>query len=165
MRPSLFAGALSALSALLPTAHAERLIESKSLNPCMANSSFSATLFNVVFTPDNATLTFNIVGVSDISGNVTADLEVFAYGYRALKKTLDPCSSADLKGLCPMNTGQINIESNVELDPDTIKNVPSEYFRSSPELRRHTREARLSTNACRHRLHGSRSRWYCANLH
>lgn len=125
MRPSFFAGALSALSALLPTAAAERMIESKSLNPCMSNSSFSATLFNVVFTPDNKTLSFNIVGVSDISGNVTADLEVFAYGFRALKQTLDPCSSADLKGLCPMNTGQINIESNFQFDEDTIKNVPN----------------------------------------
>lgn len=160
MRPSLFAGALSALTALLPAAAtAERLIESKSLNPCMANSSFSATLFNVVFTPDNKTLTFNIVGVSDISGNVTADLEVFAYGFRALKQTLDPCSSGDLKGLCPMNTGQINIESNVMLDEDTIKNVPSEYFRNFAERRACAEEALQSTNMRRHRLHGPGSRW------
>lgn len=135
MRSSLFAGALSALAALLPTASAERLIESKSLNPCMANSSFSATLFNVVFTPDNQTLSFNIVGVSDISGNVTADLEVFAYGFRALQKTLDPCDSADLKGLCPMNTGQINIKSNLPLDADAIENVPSKLHRTVPRVR------------------------------
>ncbi|KAF2458644.1 hypothetical protein BDY21DRAFT_283807 [Lineolata rhizophorae] len=116
---------LTALLALLPSASAVRLIESKSLNPCQENSSFSATLFNVVFTPDNNTLTFNIVGVSEISGNVTADLEVFAYGYRAVKQTLDPCESADLAGLCPMNTGQINIESNIDIPEDVIRQVPN----------------------------------------
>ncbi|KAK7543822.1 hypothetical protein BKA81DRAFT_349463 [Phyllosticta paracitricarpa] len=120
-----FALFLCFFSLVAPFAAAERMIESNSLNPCMANSSFSATLFNVVFTPNNKTLTFNIVGVSDISGNVTAELEVFAYGYRVLRQKLDPCTNADLKGLCPMNTGQINIESNVVLDESTIKSVPN----------------------------------------
>ncbi|KAF2087684.1 DUF907 domain protein [Saccharata proteae CBS 121410] len=130
MRRSLFPSKpfvllVAILSAIIPYASAMRLIQSKSLNPCQANSSFSATLFDVVFTPDNNTLSFNIVGVSDISGNVTAELEVYAYGYKALSKTLDPCSSDDLKGLCPMNTGQINIDSNVILDADTVKNIPN----------------------------------------
>jgi len=90
----------------------------------MENSSFSATLFNVMFTPDNSTLTFNIVGVSEISGNVTMELELLAYGYSALKRQLDPCTNSDLKGLCPMNTGQINLESNYILDKSVASQVP-----------------------------------------
>ncbi|EKG22474.1 hypothetical protein MPH_00209 [Macrophomina phaseolina MS6] len=90
----------------------------------MANSSLSATLFNVVFTPNNRTLTFNIVGVSDISGNVTAELDLYAYGKRILQRNLDPCAQGDLRQLCPMNTGQINIESNLVLDQDVVNDIP-----------------------------------------
>jgi hypothetical protein len=115
---------LAAAAAILPLASGVRLIESKSLNPCMENSKFSATLFNVVFTPDNFTLSFNVVGVSDISQNVTAEIEVLAYGYKAVRRELDPCSSPDLKGICPMNRGPVDIESNFILDKETIKQVP-----------------------------------------
>ncbi|KKY14598.1 hypothetical protein UCRPC4_g06685 [Phaeomoniella chlamydospora] len=106
-----------------PVANATRLIESKSLTSCQENSNFTASLFDVVFTPDNNTLAFEIVGVSSIQGNVTAVLEVIAYGYTALKETLDPCEM-DLSGLCPMSTGQINIESNIEVSDSVIENIP-----------------------------------------
>ncbi len=115
---------LAALCSLSPLASAERLIESKSLNPCQDNSSFTATLFNVVFTPGNNSLAFEIVGVSSISGYVVADVEAIAYGFTALNQTLDPCTQ-NLEGMCPMNTGQINIRSNIHIPNDVIKQLPS----------------------------------------
>ncbi|EON68681.1 hypothetical protein W97_07939 [Coniosporium apollinis CBS 100218] len=115
---------VAALLTLIPLSSAVRLIESRSLNPCQANSRFSATLFNVIFTPDNRTLSFEIVGVSAIQGNVIAEFEVIAYGYTAIKQRLNPCESADLKGLCPMNTGTINIESNVPLSDEVVRHIP-----------------------------------------
>ena len=101
-----------------------RLIESQSLNPCQDNTDFTATLFNVKFTPDNNSLAFDVVGVSSISGFVLAELDLTAYGYSAVKQTIDPCKS-NLEGMCPMNPGQINIESNIEIPDDTIAKVPS----------------------------------------
>ncbi len=114
---------LAAFLSILSTASALRLIESKSLNPCQANSSFTATLFNVVFTPDNNTLAFDVVGVSSIQGNVTAELEVIAYGFTIVKQKLDPCTM-HLQGLCPMNTGQINIQSNIMIPDNVIQKIP-----------------------------------------
>ena len=99
------------------------MIESNSLNPCQDNSLFTATLFNVVFTPDNNSLAFDIVGVSSISGYVTAEIQVIAYGYTAVQQTLDPCTS-NLEGMCPMNTGQINIQSNINIPNSVIKDIP-----------------------------------------
>lgn len=115
---------VAALLTLIPLSSAVRLIESRSLNPCQANSRFSATLFNVIFTPDNRTLSFEIVGVSAIQGNVIAEFAVIAYGYTALKQKINPCENADLKGLCPMNTGTINIESNVPLSEEVVRQIP-----------------------------------------
>lgn len=117
-----FTAALSLLS-LFPGASAMRLIESKSLNSCQDNSSFTASLFNVIFTPDNKTLTFDVVGVTSLSGNITLKVEAFAYGYRLLNQQLDPCTM-DLPGLCPMSTGQLDIQSNMALDAKTIKSIP-----------------------------------------
>ena len=99
------------------------MIESNSLNPCQDNSNFTATLFNVVFTPDNNSLAFDIVGMSSISGYVIAEIDVIAYGYQAVKQTLDPCTD-NLPGMCPMNTGQIKIQSNIPISADVIKQIP-----------------------------------------
>jgi hypothetical protein len=113
----------AAFLTLITSTSAIRLIESKSLNPCQDNSNFTATLFNVIFTPDNRTLAFDVVGVSSITGNVTAELHVIAYGFNALREKLDPCRM-DLAGLCPMNTGQINIQSNIKLDKEVVDKIP-----------------------------------------
>jgi hypothetical protein len=117
---------LTTALALLSGANAaigERLIESKSLNACQDNSSFTASLFNVVFTPENRTITFDIVGVSSIQGNVSFGIEVSAYGYTFLKETLNPCNM-NLNGMCPMSTGQIDIQSNIQLDQSTVDQIP-----------------------------------------
>ena len=100
-----------------------RLIESKSLKPCQDNSSLTATLFNVVFTPNNGSLAFDIVGVSTISGYVTADIQIIAYGIQAFKKPFDPCKE-NLQGMCPMNTGPIKISSNLAISPDIVRKIP-----------------------------------------
>ncbi|KAG9249040.1 hypothetical protein BJ878DRAFT_451279 [Calycina marina] len=116
---------LTTVLSLLSTASAVRLIESKSLNTCQTNSSFTASLFNVVFFPDNRTLSFDVVGVSSVQGNVTFGYEVTAYGYTFIKDSVDPCSVTGLDGLCPMATGEIDILSNFQFSQDTIDQIPS----------------------------------------
>ncbi|KAG9542482.1 TRP-domain-containing protein, partial [Aureobasidium melanogenum] len=119
---------IALLAALLPMTQAsginnERVISSSSLSTCMANSNFSATLFNVAFTPDNRTLTFNVVGITTISGNVTIDMVISAYGLSIFKETLDPCQEG-WAGLCPMNEGQIDLDSNIVLPADAVSQIP-----------------------------------------
>ncbi|OJJ49253.1 hypothetical protein ASPZODRAFT_13978 [Penicilliopsis zonata CBS 506.65] len=110
---------------LSPLAAATKLIESKSLNLCMDSTNFTATYFSVTFTPNNDSLSFSFDGVSAISGNVTAELILTAYGYQVIKKTLDPCEM-DLTGLCPMNAGQIDVTNAVLDVPSSVtKEIPS----------------------------------------
>lgn len=124
MRPSI-ASLFTGLLALTPAAYAtnERMLTSTSLNPCQADSKFSATLFDVIFTPQNRSLAFDVVGVSSIVGNVTIELLVLAYGLQVYKTTINPCDS-DLQGLCPMNAGQITLNSNAEIPASALKQVP-----------------------------------------
>ena len=120
---------LTGLLALSSTASATRMIESVSLDPCMANSSFTASLFDVVFTPDNGTVSFNVIGVSTIAGFVTAQVEIIAYGYTAVKQTFDPCTmKSTFGGLCPMTSGQINIPGNAQVGPSVVNRIPGKRW-------------------------------------
>ncbi|KAI7209672.1 TRP-domain-containing protein [Hortaea werneckii] len=124
MKSPLLSSLICLLLAVLPYTSAERMLYSDSLNPCQANNNFSATQFDVVLTPSNNSLSFSVVGVSTISGNVTIDLVVFAYGLRVYEHNLDPCDS-ELTGLCPMNEGQINLPpSNLDIPADALSQVP-----------------------------------------
>ncbi|TVY41054.1 Flavin carrier protein 2 [Lachnellula cervina] len=115
---------VTAFLSLLSGASAIRLLETKSLNTCQDNSSFTASLFNVVFTADNATITYDIVGVSSVQGNVSFGIEVSAYGYVFIKQTIDPCNTKGMSGMCPMATGQLDINSNLQFDQSTISQIP-----------------------------------------
>lgn len=114
---------------LSPLVSGIKLIESNSLNLCSEDvdsgpQNFTATYFQVTFTPNNRTLSFSFDGVSSISGKVAAELVLDAYGYTALRKTLDPCEMK-LNGLCPMNTGQIDVKNaNLELPESVISQIP-----------------------------------------
>ena len=132
MRLSLSLSYLVALVAFSPFASATRLLQSTSLIQCMDNSNFSASLFQVVFTPDNKTLSININGISSISGNVTAEVVVTAYGFQALKEELNPCDLG-LDGLCPMQTGTIPIETTITVSDSVVKAIPGIAY-SVPDL-------------------------------
>ncbi|PGH28781.1 hypothetical protein GX50_08481 [[Emmonsia] crescens] len=111
-----------------PLVSAVKLIKSNSLSPCQDNSNFTTSLFNILLTPENNTLHVQVIGVSSITGYVTADALVFAYGHQILKHTLDPCAvkGFDLGGLCPMRAGPIEYDTNIlNLSKDALSKVPT----------------------------------------
>lgn len=110
--------------AVLPLATAENMLSSTSLNPCQANNHFSATLFDVVFTPDNGTLTWDINGVSTLTGNVSIEMSVIAYGLNVFSNTINPCESSELVGMCPMREGPLDLKANAVLSQDALSSIP-----------------------------------------
>jgi hypothetical protein len=124
MRPSLSTSLLWLAAAALPLASAERFLQTKSLNPCMENSAFSATLFNVQLTPGNRSLDYKIEGVSNIVGKIEAELELVVYGFSAMTQKLDPCGNDDLKGMCPMNAGPLTIKGNTPISEEVMAQIP-----------------------------------------
>ena len=61
-----------------------------------------------------------------------AELEVVVYGYVALRRNLDPCTN-NLEGMCPMNTGPIDIQSNIDIPKDVVAKFPGIAY-SVPDL-------------------------------
>lgn len=115
---------LLAVVAFSPFVTAIRLIQSTSLTECMDNSNFSASLFQVTFTPDNYSLAININGISSISGNITAEVTVTAYGFTFLTEELNPCD-LKLEGLCPMQAGSIPIDTTITVSKSVVESIPT----------------------------------------
>lgn len=89
------------LVALASLTCAENILRSTSLNACQDNSQYTASLLNLIYTPQNNSAYVHIVGVSSIEGYAIFDITITVYGYDFLHKTVDPCQIG-LPGLCPM---------------------------------------------------------------
>ncbi|CAN6654788.1 flavin carrier protein 1 [Trichomonascus vanleenenianus] len=98
----------------------------------MDNSLFSSSQFDVVFTPANRSVSYDVSANVEISGYVTADIEVVAYGFTILTETIDPCKIG-LKQLCPFNPGQIDIKSHSELSASIVDRIPGVAY-TVPDL-------------------------------
>lgn len=123
---------LAAAATLFSPAGAEDKLQSLALNTCQDNSSFSASLFNVVFTPNNNTAFVSMVATSSIHGYVNFDVTVTVYGYEIVHETVDPCDTS-LSGLCPMVAGKIPLDFNLNLGDGIASNVPGVAY-SIPDL-------------------------------
>ncbi|KAH8779927.1 hypothetical protein F5883DRAFT_689783 [Diaporthe sp. PMI_573] len=128
-RPLLF---LSSLLVLFSTASADNMLRATSLNACQADSGFSASLFNAVFTPGNESVTVDMAAVSSVEGSIFFDVTLRVYGYPAIRTTIDPCE-LKMRGLCPMISGKITQEFNVPVAAAATKNIPDVAY-TIPDL-------------------------------
>ncbi|KAB8074412.1 hypothetical protein BDV29DRAFT_173699 [Aspergillus leporis] len=112
---------------------ASRVIKSNSLDLCPDNRNFTATYFNVTFTPDDHVLSVGFNGTVAISGNVLADISLTAYGKEVITKTLDPCKMKEQR-LCPMNIGKLEIPAiQTTLPESVVKQIPNVAY-TVPDL-------------------------------
>lgn len=107
------------------SASAEYVLQTTSLSTCQANSGFSASLFDVVYTPNNDSVAVDMTATSTVEGYVLFDISITAYGYEIMRKTIDPCTAGDgFKGFCPMSPGNLNNPFNVPIDPSAKSQIP-----------------------------------------
>lgn len=126
LRPEGPAFALLAFLGLVASVAAEYALYTTSLSTCVANSGFSASLFDVVYTPDNNSLAVDMTASSTVQGYVFFDFSITAYGYEIMRKTIDPCTAGDgFKGFCPMSPGNLNNPFNIAVDPSAKSAIPS----------------------------------------
>ena len=114
---------LLSLAAIILPANAEYVLKSNSLAACQDNSGFTASLFDVVFTPNNLSATIDMIATSSVEGKVVFDITILAYGYEIIRTVIDPCTS-NLPGLCPMTSGKMNNPFNIPVTKDAIASIP-----------------------------------------
>lgn len=114
-------------------------ISSSSLLTCMDNSQFSASHFDVTYFPGNRSVAFEITAISSINANITANVEVIAYGLNILTKNISLCdlsfdtTSSSVAGLCPFTTGHIELNSDYTLSKSITSQIPGVVF-TIPDL-------------------------------
>ncbi|KFH44758.1 Flavin carrier protein-like protein [Hapsidospora chrysogenum ATCC 11550] len=128
-RSPLFLSAMAAMSSLVS---GERMLISKSLSSCQEDSSFSASVFNVVYTPGNNSADIRMSATSSVQGFVVFDITITAYGYQVVHTTVDPCDT-ELQGLCPMNTGNTPFEFPIPIPEGADDQIPGIAY-SVPDL-------------------------------
>lgn len=100
------------------------LIKSSALLTCMDNSEFTASTFDVMFFPGNKSVTIEISAISNIDSNITAQIEVIAYGITVVTEKVNPCSYTALKSFCPMSSGHLDLSTNLEISSDIVNRIP-----------------------------------------
>jgi hypothetical protein len=116
--------AVSSILMGLGLVSADRIFESSSLDSCQANSSFTASLFNIVFAPDNRTLSLNVIGDSSVTGNVSFTLHVAVYGYNIITETVNPCT-LNIPALCPLSAIATDFDTTyTNVSASIIGNIP-----------------------------------------
>ncbi|KAF7550251.1 hypothetical protein G7Z17_g5861 [Cylindrodendrum hubeiense] len=110
-------GFLCCSSTVLPFVAADKILESNSLNSCQDESAFSASLFNLVITPNNTKATCRIIATTSVQGNIVFDINLKAYGYGIFNTIIDPCDKDNkFPGLCPMSPGNLDTKFDFPLD-------------------------------------------------
>ncbi|KAK2627858.1 hypothetical protein QTJ16_002504 [Diplocarpon rosae] len=131
---STYATIYSLLLPLTTLVSAQRVFQSTSLEVCQDDSKITASLFNVVFTPGNQTLSVKVQAESTVSGNVTFKVQAAAYGYTFLRETLDPCTYQGLTTLCPLDQLEIGFDETFSnISTSLIGDIPSVAY-TIPDL-------------------------------
>lgn len=123
---------LALLSALLWALHcvgATRQLKAHALVPCSTSNAITSKDLTIIYDHPARTVYYNASVLVSFSGYVYADIEVWIYGLKAITTTLNPCSKeTNLKQLCPVNAGSIDIQSNSVLSESITKQIPGIAF-------------------------------------
>ena len=45
-----------------------------------------------------------------------------------MKENLNPCENSELSGMCPMNAGNLVINSNLDIPPSVMSSIPGMFY-------------------------------------
>lgn len=109
-------------SVLLQQINARELY-AKALVPCDNTNSISAKTFKVTFNPLTKQLNYNLDLDTSINGYINATIDVYAYGFKIISKTIDLCSMS-FKQFCPLYSGEVIVDSTETIDASYVKEIP-----------------------------------------
>lgn len=100
----------------------------------MDGSQVSASFFDVVFYPDNSTVVFHIQAISNINANITANVELIAYGLNILSRNISLCSISEFSSsLCPLTSGHLDINFDYPVSKSITDLIPGVAY-TIPDL-------------------------------
>jgi hypothetical protein len=118
-----------ALAALAQGVTGADILQTSGFSTCNANSSVSVQRVNISYNNDNKTVTFDVAGSSNKIQNVTAVLNVTAYGQQIYSNSFDPCSPGTfVEQLCPVPAGTFAAKGTQAIPKQYADLVPGIAF-------------------------------------
>lgn len=121
--------ALVAVAATASCVQAADVLTTSGFTDCGSDTSIKVERLNISYDKDNRTVIFDVAGTSAKSQNVTAVLDVKAYGNQIYTRSFNPCdASTYVDQLCPLPVGQFAAKGTQEIPAEFAKMVPSIAF-------------------------------------
>jgi hypothetical protein len=114
---------------LLTGSFAEDLLKTTGFTDCGSDSSVKVDKIEITYDNDNKTVMFDVSGSSSKEQNVTAVLDVTAYGNPIYSNTFNPCDDATfVEQLCPVPAGNFAARGSQKIPAEYADMVPGIAF-------------------------------------
>lgn len=112
----------------------DQILTTTGFTDCGSLPSITIQQLSITYDNDAKTVTFDIEGVSTISENVTATLDVTAYGVSAFTNGFNPCDPETLVSeLCPLPNGPFAAHGTQQVPAQYASMIPAIAF-SVPDI-------------------------------
>lgn len=113
---------------------ADQILQTSGFSTCLGDSNITVQNLDISYNNDAKTVTFNVAGTSATTMNVTATLNVTAYGISVYQNSFNPCSdSTYVQQLCPVPSGAFNANGTQTIPASYASMIPSIAF-SVPDI-------------------------------
>ncbi|KAH8602508.1 hypothetical protein B0O99DRAFT_531463 [Bisporella sp. PMI_857] len=113
---------------------ASQILKTNGFSSCLDGASITVQKADIEYNNDNKTVIFNVAGTSTKSINVTAQLNVTAYGKSVYQNSFNPCDSTTfVQQLCPVPVGQFSATGEQAIPSEYADLIPSIAF-SIPDI-------------------------------
>lgn len=106
---------------------AAQILKTSGFSTCLASADITVQNVDIEYDNDDKTVTFNVAGTSASIMNVTAVLNVTAYGTQVYQNSFNPCdASTFVSQLCPVPSGSFSATG--------VQTIPSSYASLIPSI-------------------------------
>ncbi|EHA54827.1 hypothetical protein MGG_15749 [Pyricularia oryzae 70-15] len=125
----LAAGALGIIALALQGVAAEDILKTSGFSNCGTTATVEVKKMEITYNASNKTVVFDISGTSSKIQNVTASLDVTAYGQSVFSNKFNPCSAATfVSQLCPVPAGTFSARGSQVIPAQFADAVPAIAF-------------------------------------
>ncbi|KHN99947.1 Transient receptor potential (TRP) domain containing protein [Metarhizium album ARSEF 1941] len=123
-----------------------QILKTSGFSDCGSDSTVKVDRINISYNNENKTVNFDVAGSSSKQQNVTAILDVTAYGNTVYSKSFNPCDKATfVERLCPVPVGQFAAQGTQQIPSQFANMVPGIAF-EVPDISAHATLRLVSQN-------------------
>ncbi|CZR50858.1 related to calcium-related spray protein [Phialocephala subalpina] len=113
---------------------ADQILQTSGFSTCLGDSNITVQNLDIQYNNNAKTVTFNVAGTSATTMNVTATLNVTAYGISVYQNSFNPCAdSTYVEQLCPVPSGTFSASGTQSIPSSYASMIPSIAF-SVPDI-------------------------------